>query len=943
MVTVGAGAPVVVENAVGGPVAPTADVWSELETRVLAATDSLMVADLAADAAVGTRQSAGSDGSGESGSADGNGGGGGSDGSSGGEGRGGRSLGGWVGAPLAVPELEARGVLSVVHPVAREWTAEELEVLESLARIAEGRLESAAALHSAERRVRSASARAERHQREILRLDRFQRLVETSLAGIFLVLDGEFLYVNPRFAELFGYPQEELMGGVRVLDLVAPEHRDRVRENTRRRLEGEVDSLRYTFRGLRRDGEAIELEVHGSRTDVGGRPALVGTIVDVTERARTESELRRQERRFRSLIDNSWDLIHVLDGAGSIRYVSPSVERLLGYRAERLLGTPLFDLVHSADRGTVARWLEETLASPGSSRCVEVRVRRRDGAWRVLETRARSAEWHDGERVAIANAHDVTERRRAEVALRQSEERHRLVVRATNSAIWDWDLRTGRVLWNGESSALLRYRQDEMQPSIAWWFERIHPQDRERVVTDLTSVIDGVGDDWSAEYRLRRGDDSYVHVLDCCLVLRDDRGGAVRVVGAKKDVTERHRSDAMQRFLGGAASLLDASLEYRVTAAALARRVVSTLADCCVIELADGRGGAECIAFAHVDATREPELRAGGSAISAGVVLTRGEPVLLGDTEASAADPDDPNRGLATQLCDAGFCSAISAPLLAGEETLGAITLATAEPSHRFTPLHLVTVTELARQLAQAVTQARLYEAAQQAVRARDEVLHMVSHDLRNPLNTIQLTAALLLDSAEERRAGNVERLGMIRRVAFQMNDMIQDLLDVSTMDAGGFSVRRRPRVLQELIDDARALLQPLADERHVGLVFTLEDGLPTLDIDDAGILRVLSNLIGNAIKFLPEGGRVETGVRPAGDAVEFTIGDNGPGIPPEQLPHVFDRFWQAREGDRRGSGLGLTIARGMIEAHGGEIRVDSRPGMGTTFRFTLPVAGRAG
>jgi PAS domain S-box-containing protein len=643
----------------------------------------------------------------------------------------------------------------------------------------------------------------------------------------------------------------------------------------------------------------------------------------------------------RAMIEHSRDLIYVVSSRGMLQYVSPSVEYLLGYRVEELVGMDASRLLHPVDLERARAVLRQALEPARTSRCTEFRLRRRTGEWRLFEARMACAEWSKGEAVAIATAHDITNRRSVEQALRESDERQRYVVRATNNAIWDWDLITGRVLWNGESHKLLRYRAEEMGASIAWWFERIHPADRERVVAELTSVIDGIGGEWSSEYRMRRGDGSFVCVLDCALVLRDERGGAVRVVGAKQDVTERRRSDEMQRFLASAAALLDRSLEYRTNAAGVARLVVSTLADCCLIDLTSRRGGLERVAVAHADASLEPTLRRAGNPveISAERALRAGEPLLFGDTAASAASGEEPERALAAQLRDAGFCSAICFPISAGEELLGVITLATTQSDRRFTPLHLVTVSELARQIALAVSHSRLYEDAQRAIRARDEVVQMVSHDLRNPLDTIQLTAALLLDTAEDRRAENTERLEMIRRIAFQMNDIIQDLLDVSTMEAGGFSLSRRMRDLGELIRDARELLQPIAQRKNVHLEFEIEDDLPLLEIDDAGILRVFSNLVGNAIKFLDEGGCVATSVRRAGDAVEFTISDDGPGIAPEDMKHIFDRFWQVRRGDRRGAGIGLAIARGMVEAHGGTIRVDSELGSGTTFCFTLPVA----
>lgn len=232
--------------------------------------------------------------------------------------------------------------------------------------------------------------------------------------------------------------------------------------------------------------------------------------------------------------------------------------------------------------------------------------------------------------------------------------------------------------------------------------------------------------------------------------------------------------------------------------------------------------------------------------------------------------------------------------------------------------------------------------AAESALRARDDTIRLISHDLRNPLNAIQLTAALLLESGEERRHETVERLELIRRVAMQMNDLIQDLLDASVMDTGEFNVERLDASAARLVEQACELLAPIAETRNIRLAWRTAQVARPIHLDERQMLRVFSNVIGNAIKFTPEGGSIEVGMQEFDDRVEFSITDSGPGIPESDLPHVFRPFWQGRPGDRRGVGLGLVIARGIVEAHGGTIRAESRPGSGATFCFALPFADAA-
>lgn len=233
---------------------------------------------------------------------------------------------------------------------------------------------------------------------------------------------------------------------------------------------------------------------------------------------------------------------------------------------------------------------------------------------------------------------------------------------------------------------------------------------------------------------------------------------------------------------------------------------------------------------------------------------------------------------------------------------------------------------------------AKLEAKAERAVRARDEALGRVSHDLRNPLHTIRIGASLMLERADDRRASSRGALELIGRAAEQMNRIIDDLLDVSVIETGNFSLQREPHDTADIVERARALLEPLAAERSVSLEAEVEPGLPAVRVDLQQLLRVFSNVVGNAIKFTPAGGRVRlhAGLR-GDDEICFTVRDSGPGIPEDQLPHVFARYWQAHRGDRRGAGLGLAISRAIVEAHGGRIWAEARGEEGATFCFSLP------
>jgi signal transduction histidine kinase len=228
---------------------------------------------------------------------------------------------------------------------------------------------------------------------------------------------------------------------------------------------------------------------------------------------------------------------------------------------------------------------------------------------------------------------------------------------------------------------------------------------------------------------------------------------------------------------------------------------------------------------------------------------------------------------------------------------------------------------------------------AEQASRAREDLLAIVAHDMRNPLSAIQLGARLMeINSAGHSDPGYAKGLESIKRSAQRLNRLIQDILDYEKVRAGTFEIQSKPEPVRRLLDDVSEMMKPLAEPKSQRIEMDSQEEGPVL-CDRDRILQVFSNLIGNSIKFMGAGGTIVIGCRSNATGFTFFIKDQGPGIPEERLNNVFERYWQARQTARQGTGLGLSIAKGIVDAHHGRIWAESRSGDGSTFYFTLPRA----
>ncbi|QTD35577.1 ATP-binding protein [Pseudomonas fluorescens] len=235
---------------------------------------------------------------------------------------------------------------------------------------------------------------------------------------------------------------------------------------------------------------------------------------------------------------------------------------------------------------------------------------------------------------------------------------------------------------------------------------------------------------------------------------------------------------------------------------------------------------------------------------------------------------------------------------------------------------------------------ARQVRREQEAVRARDELVAVVSHDLRNPMTVISMLCGMMQKAFSSDGPHTSRRISTaidtMQQAAGRMNTLLEDLLDTSKIDAGRYTIAPQKLDVAQMFEEAQSLLAPLALDKDISISFEADPDL-SIHADPERLFQVLSNLVGNAIKFTPRLGTVDVYAKSVGDDIVFTVRDSGEGIPKDHLPHVFDRYWTVKEGNPNGTGLGLYITQGIVEAHGGRIVAESEPGQGSEFRFTVP------
>jgi PAS domain S-box-containing protein len=553
-------------------------------------------------------------------------------------------------------------------------------------------------------------------------------------------------------------------------------------------------------------------------------------------------------------------------------------------------------------------------------------------------------------------------------ALRESEERFRQMADNIQEVFWMTDPAKRLTLYvSAAYETIWGHSRESLYTDPLAFLAAVHPDDRARVEAALARQASG---DYDEEYRILRPDGSLRWIRDRAFPIRDAAGAVTYVAGIADDVTARREVDeerasllARERearsaaelaerrkaFLADATRHLVLSFDSDANFAAVATSSVPAIADVAVVLVREPgrlRPVAAVAADPHVAALVAADplgcLPAPGAPWGPLHALERGEPELQNELDASAlgaAARDDEHRA---RLETVGYRSAVSVPLAARGETLGVLLLATAGSGRRYGQEDLELCIHLARRMALALDNARLYREAEQALRVRDIFLSVASHELKTPLTSLLGNVQLLqrralrdgfLPQREQRL------LQAVRDQALRLNSLVERLLDLSRIETGQLSIERAPVDLRELTARVVDELQP-SIERH-----TLDVALCAEPVDVIGdalrLEQVLQNLIHNAVKYSPNGGRVavELGTRDGHATIAVT--DEGIGIPPDAQMHIFGRFYRADNAATSrlsGMGLGLFIVQEIVRLHGGRVEVASSEGTGSTFTVWLPL-----
>ncbi len=525
--------------------------------------------------------------------------------------------------------------------------------------------------------------------------------------------------------------------------------------------------------------------------------------------------------------------------------------------------------------------------------------------------------------------------RRASAQLAEQERQFRALADNIPQLAWMADA-DGQLYWyNRRWYEYTGSTLEEMQGS--GWQKPHHPDHAQRVYQRWMRAI-AQGEPWEDTFPLRGADGTYRWFLSRAVPIRDASGAIERWFGTNTDVTVR-------RFLDNATEVLNQSLDERETLEQLARVAVPDIADWCVVDLVV-QDHLEHVAIAHDDPAklevawqyaRTTRPDPAGYDASWQIVRT-GKPAMMVEIpdavlEAVARDADHLRL-----LHELGFRSWIGAPLVARGAAIGVIHLAMDHSGRRYRESDLEIAVELGRRAGVAVDNARLYHEAQTAIRVRDDLLAIVSHDLNNPLHAINLGTSLLFQQyGTDARAR--KHIDAIRRSADRMERLINDLLDMASINAGKLAIKPAQVDARELVSEVLDSHEPSAQDRGITIARDSEIDDVALYADRDRIVQAFSNLLGNAIKFCAPGDVITVRTERVGDGVRFTFADTGPGIAPQDLLHIFKPYWSGRSGRKKGTGLGLFITRAIIEAHGGTIEVDSQPGGGASFAVTLPIA----
>jgi PAS domain S-box-containing protein len=600
---------------------------------------------------------------------------------------------------------------------------------------------------------------------------------------------------------------------------------------------------------------------------------------------------------------------------GRFTMVNEQLCRILGYSRDELLRQTFQEISFPEDLPHCLELTQQVLLGKIPRYQTEKRFVRPDGShvW-VRVTVSAVTGPREETKFLVGIIEDITAERAAEEnrtdaerRLRTSEEQFRSLANSVPQLGWIATADGRRSWFNDRWYAYTGLSEAESRDY--GWHKVIHPDDLDRVRAGQAEAF-RQGAIWEDTVRLRRTDGVFGWFLSRAMPVSDTDGGVVHWIGTNTDVTERleahqkvQRNEARLRRIveSGIVGVFDFRVNRQITGANAAFLAMLGISQ---DDVRAGRVNSRDLTperWHEIDDAKFAEV------VRTGVALQWEKEFLHAD---GSAVPVLVAKALLEGSTDEGIaiCLDMSDRKAAERER---------------------------ERLLRLERDARIQ--AERATKLRDDVLAVVAHDLRNPVHTTSMAASLIAELPLG-EADRKKQVAIIQRSANSMDRLINDLLDVSKIEAGTLAVAPKPISAATVVRETIDAFAPLASERRIAFKYEAARELPVIAADHDRLMQVLSNLVGNAFKFTPAGGRVLLRVAALKDHVRFTVEDSGPGIAAADLERIFDRFWQKQRATRSGAGLGLAISKAIVEAHDGSIWVESTEGRGSAFHFTVPI-----
>jgi len=615
------------------------------------------------------------------------------------------------------------------------------------------------------------------------------------------------------------------------------------------------------------------------------------------------------DRRFRALIEHSTDAIALLTPKGTVTYASPSIERILGYTPQEFMTINGFDVIHPGDIPSIAHTFQQLLAIPGLVDTQQFRSRHQDGTWRWVEATLTNLVHDPDVQAIVTNLHDITERKQAEEKLKalaeqteESEQRFRLL--ADGAPVMIWTSGTDRLCTYFNAPWLAFTGRTLEQELGNGWAEGVHPDDTQRCLDIYTSSFDA-RKPFSMDYRLRRWDGQYRWIVDNGIPFHAPDGTFTGYIGSCIDITERRRLEQQLQYSEQKLRSLVKSNIFGVTVSDTTGRIYET----------NER-------FAQIVGYSQDELLSGA-------VTWR---------QLVPPDYQEMQDQIDQTILSTGVIPPYEKEYLRKDGSRVPVLVAGAMIDQE-RGLALVVILDISER--------------KEVERRKQEFQSMVSHELRTPLTSIMglIELALMqidlrprsLPPEAEALLGQIEKT--LKRADGQVEietRLVEELLEVTRLEMHKFELSLQPENLVTIVQETVANQQQAARAHHIKLVLP-PDELVSVIADAGRIGQVLTNYLTNALKYAPVDQPVSVRLEVTGTVARVSVRDQGPGLTLEQQQRVWERFYQVaapgHQGPDGGLGLGLAIARAIIEQHHGQVGVESAPGQGATFWFTLPLS----